>query len=90
MSPVTDYLVLASGTSGRQMRSTADDAIQMGKKTEFRPLSASLDSETWILVDFVNVLLHVFSGESRSYYDLEGLWGDAKPVEFTPGPIDDV
>jgi ribosome-associated protein len=89
ISPITDYLVLATGTSGRQMRGTADDCIQLGKDHAFRPLSSSgLDGEIWICVDFVHVLLHIFSTESRQYYDLDGLWGDAKHVDFTPGPID--
>lgn len=82
LSPVTDYLVLATGTSGRQMQSTADEIITMGKENDFRPLSSSgRESETWICVDFVDVLLHLFNEESRQYYDLEGLWGDAKRVE---------
>jgi ribosome-associated protein len=83
LSPVTDYLVLATGTSGRQMRSTADESIQLGKDSGFAPLSSSgLDSETWICVDFVDVLLHLFNEDSRQYYDLESLWGDAKRVDF--------
>jgi len=83
LSPVTDYLVLATGTSGRQMASTADEIIQLGKDTDFRPLSSSgRQSETWICVDFVDVLLHLFNADSRQYYDLESLWGDAKRVEF--------
>lgn len=86
LSPVTDYLVLATGTSGRQMRSTADDAIELGKESNFSPLSSSgLEGETWICVDFVDVLLHLFNEDSRSYYDLESLWGDAKRVEVDFG-----
>lgn len=83
LSPVTDFLVLATGSSGRQMRSSADDAVEFGKDTGYRPLSSSgLEGETWICVDFVDVLFHVFSPDSRSYYDLESLWGDAKNVAF--------
>lgn len=82
LSPVTDFLVLATGTSGRQMRSAAEDAVVLGKQTGYAPLSSSgLEGETWICVDFVDVLFHVFNPESRGYYDLESLWGDAKRVE---------
>lgn len=81
LSPVTDYLVIATGSSGRQMRSTADDLIELGEKSGFAPLSASgLDSDTWVCVDFVDVLLHIFSADARQYYDLESLWGDATKV----------
>lgn len=101
LSPVTDFLVIATGTSGRQMRSTADDAIELGKELDFAPLSSSGggrgggrggggggggggDSESWICVDFVHVLLHIFSEDARAYYDLESLWGDAKTLEVPP------
>ncbi|MFN4242349.1 MAG: ribosome silencing factor [Tepidisphaerales bacterium] len=81
LSPVTDYLVIATGTSGRQMRSAADDLIELGEQAGFAPLSASgLDSDTWVCVDFVDVLLHIFSADARQYYDLESLWGDATRV----------
>lgn len=83
LSPVTDFLVLATGTSGRQMRSAADDVAQLAKERGYPPLSTSgLEGEVWICVDFVDVLFHVFGGESRSYYDLDGLWGDARRVEI--------
>jgi ribosome-associated protein len=83
MSPVTDYFVICSGTSDRQMRSSAEHAIAYGKKVGEPPFShAGLESQTWILVDFVNVVLHVFAPEHRSYYDLELLWGDAPRVEW--------
>lgn len=66
------------------MRSTADDIIELGKSSSFAPLSASgLDSETWVCVDFVHVLLHIFSPDARQYYDLESLWGDAKRIHIS-------
>lgn len=83
MSPVTDYFVICSGTSDRQMRTAAEDAIAYGKRMGEPPFSLSgLESPTWVLVDFVNVVLHVFTPEHRSYYDLELLWGDAPRIEW--------
>lgn len=91
LSPITDYLVLATGTSGRQMRSTADDVIDLGRTRDFNPLSSSgLEGETWVCVDFVDVLFHLFNPDSRQYYDLESLWGDARKVEIPPGPVEEV
>ena len=87
LSPVTDYFVLATGTSDRQMRSVADEIAEFGEGRDFKPLSISgLEGGSWILVDFVDVVLHVFSGEARQFYDLDSLWGDAKRVEWEGSP----
>lgn len=81
LSPVTDFFVIATGTSPRQMRTVCDEIEELGLQRHFRSLSRSGDDgEQWICVDFVDVLLHVFSGEARQYYDLDNLWGDAKTV----------
>lgn len=85
LSPVTDFLVLATGQSGRQMRAVVQDVADYGKSHGYSPLSTSgTEGETWICADFVDVILHIFSPDSRGYYDLEGLWGDAKRVDFDP------
>jgi ribosome-associated protein len=83
ISPVCDFFVLASGTSARQMRTVADEIAELGQKQNFAPISEDgTDSATWILVDCVDVIVHIFTDESRHYYDLDGLWGDAKRVEW--------
>ena len=83
LSPVCDFFVIATGTSPRQMRTVADDVIELGATHNFKPLSESgLDSATWVLVDCVDVIVHLFNDDSRRYYDLDNLWGDAKPVEW--------
>ncbi|HRX84604.1 MAG TPA: ribosome silencing factor [Phycisphaerae bacterium] len=83
MSPVTDFFVICSGTSDRQMRTAAEHAVEYGKKVGEPPFTLSgLESPTWVLIDFVNVVLHVFTPEHRTYYDLELLWGDAPRVEW--------
>lgn len=87
LSPVTDYFVIATGTSARQMRSVADDLVEFGEKNGYSPTSVSgTDGESWILVDFVDVIFHLFSNDARLYYDLENLWGDAQRVELEPAP----
>jgi ribosome-associated protein len=84
ISPVCDFFVIASGTSSRQMRGVADEIAELGGKQNFAPLSSSgMDGDSWMLVDFVDVIVHLFSDTARSYYDLENLWGDAKPIAIT-------
>jgi ribosome-associated protein len=83
LSPVTDFLVLATGTSPRQMRAVCDDIEEMALPQGNRPLShAGYDGESWMLIDFVDVVIHVFSHEARQFYDLDNLWGDAPKVEW--------
>lgn len=82
-SPVTDYFVIATGTSDRQMRSVADDVARYGKANGSPAWNtAGLNSADWILIDFVDVVVHLFSQEYRHYYDLELLWGDAPKVRW--------
>ena len=79
ISPATDYFVIATGTSDRQMRALTDEICQDAKKEgTFRFGRAGYEQGRWILVDFVDVVIHLFDAEYRDYYDLELLWGDAK------------
>jgi len=83
LSPVTDFFVIATGTSARQMRTVIDEVAELGQKQNFAPMStAGYEGETWILVDCVDVIVHVFNSDARQYYDLDNLWGDAKRVEW--------
>ena len=83
LSPVCDFFVIATGTSPRQMRTVADELVELAETQKFKPLGETgLDSATWVLVDCVDVIIHLFNDESRHYYDLDNLWGDAKPVEW--------
>ncbi|MCP4377764.1 MAG: ribosome silencing factor [bacterium] len=83
ISPVTDYFVIATGTSARQMRSVADDIATHGKSIG-QPVwqKAGMDSSQWVLLDFVDMVVHIFDSESRGYYDLELMWGEAPHVEW--------
>jgi len=76
-------MVLATGTSPRQMKSVADDLQELGESQRNPALSRVGDeSGQWIVVDFVDVVAHVFGAEARNFYDLDNLWGDAKIVEW--------
>ena len=84
LSPITDFFIIATGTSSRQMRAVADEVYEMAKTSSHRPLSSSgMEGSSWILVDFVDSVLHLFSAEARLYYDLDNLWGDARRVDWT-------
>lgn len=83
LSPAADYFVIATGTSDRQMRTVVDDISEAGAKVGFKRFGrAGYERGKWILLDFVDVVVHVFDKEYRSFYDLELLWGDAKQVKW--------
>ncbi|MHC4244266.1 MAG: ribosome silencing factor [Planctomycetota bacterium] len=78
-SPATDYFVIATGTSDRQMRTVADEINEAAKKVHFQRFGrAGYEQARWILLDYVDVVIHIFDSEYRDYYDLELLWGDAE------------
>ncbi len=91
LSPVTDFFVLATGTSGRQMAAVAHLVRQAGAALGDKPASVEgVDSGFWVLLDYFSVVVHVFSEDARRYYDMELLWGDAPRIDWakgwTPGP----
>ncbi len=82
-SSVTDFFVICTGTSDRQIRSTADELQDFARKLEEKPFNVSgYEHATWILIDFVDVVVHIFTAEQRYYYDLELLWGDAPRLNW--------
>lgn len=82
-SPVTDYFVIATGTSDRQRRTVAEEIFEAAKKQGIQRFGlAGYEQGRWILLDFVDVVIHIFDAEYRDYYDLEMLWGDAKKIDY--------
>ncbi len=80
---VADYFVIATGTSDRQMAATADHIQDYGHQLGLRLYRGRrLDSPVWVLLDYVDVVIHIFDRDHREYYDLELLWGDAPRVEW--------
>ena len=85
ISPVTDYFVIFTGTSDRQMRSVAEEIRQAAAEAGQSALNVSgMNSAKWILLDFFDVVVHIFDDEHRKYYDLELIWGDAPRVSWRP------
>ena len=83
LSPATDYFVIATGTSNRQMQSVADEISQAGREQGFPRFGrAGYEQGRWILLDYFDVVVHLFDTEYRQFYDLELLWGDAERVDY--------
>ena len=83
VSPVTDYFVIATGTSDRQLRSVADDLCQEGKAADYRAWHVEgAEVGDWIVLDFIDVVVHLFDKPSRRHYDLELIWGEAPRVTW--------
>jgi ribosome-associated protein len=86
MRPVcayTDFFVVCSGQNPRQTKAIFDE-VRYGLKQEERLIPSSVDGEsegTWIVADYLDVVLHVFTPETREYYRLEELWEDVPSVE---------
>jgi ribosome-associated protein len=82
-SPATDYFVIATGTSDRQRRTVADEICDAARKQDFQRFGrAGYEQGRWILLDFIDVVIHIFDSEYRDYYDLELLWGDAERLKW--------
>lgn len=78
LTTVTDYFVITNGTSSTQNQAIADE---ISKKAGKKPISIEgYDTAEWILIDFGEVIVHIFSEEKRAYYDLESLWADAEKL----------
>ena len=84
ISSIADYFVIATGTSNTHVKALADevefkldqDGISVSHVEGYR-------SDSWILLDYVDVIVHVFSEEAREYYDLERLWQDGTQIDIS-------
>lgn len=82
LSQVCDFLVVATGTSDRQMKSLAAELEDTGAEVGMPVFRTTSDTAaTWIVVDFISVVVHLFEPQRRAYYDLEDLWADATRLE---------
>jgi len=78
----TDYFVVCSGTNPRQIQAIADEVEERLEKAGMRPAhTEGYRQAEWVLLDYVDFVVHVFSETARKYYDLERLWKSAKRME---------
>ena len=84
ISSIADYFVIATGSSNTHVKSLADN-VEFRLDNEGVSVShiEGYRSDSWILLDYVDVIVHVFSEEAREYYSLERLWQDGEQVDIT-------
>ncbi len=79
----TDYFLICSGTSSRHIRSVSDLILEGLKKSGDLPSSVEgYRSADWVLIDFLNFVVHIFSQETRKFYNLERLWETANNIKI--------
>jgi ribosome-associated protein len=77
LTNVTDFMILATGTSSRHVNAVADRLVDYMKDHGHRPLSVEGQEEAqWVLVDLNDVIVHILQADARVFYDLEKLWGE--------------
>ena len=80
---ITDYFVIVSGGSDRQVKTIADEVVKSLKQQGTRPVRQEGEPAAgWVLLDFVDFVVHVFGEEQRDYYRLDNLWADAPVVDW--------
>lgn len=83
LTSMTDYFVICSGDTNTQVKAISDHILSSLRAEKARPLhNEGLSGHEWILMDFVDVMAHVFQPHKREFYALEKLWGDAKITEI--------
>ena len=83
ISSISDYFVICSAINERQLHAIADEIDKELKKLSVKKFGMEGYREAkWVLIDYGDVIVHLFDKEIRSYYDLELLWGDASKVEW--------
>lgn len=83
LTDVTDYFVICDGTSEAQIKAITDAIVEGVESRGYRPWHVEgYEARQWILIDFVDVVIHIFDKETRRFYALERLWGDAEIEEI--------
>ena len=83
---ITDFFVIVSGATSRQVRTIVESVEAALRGLGVKPLRREGETEgRWVLLDYVDVVVHVFGAEERAYYDLERLWKDAATLAWRNG-----
>jgi ribosome-associated protein len=85
LTTLTDYFVICHGTSETQIRAIANSAIEKVKEKAGEAVwkQEGMDARRWIILDYVNVVVHIFSEEKRQFYGIERIWNDAIFTDVT-------
>lgn len=82
-SDITDYVLIGTGTSDRQIRSVGHEVERLAQGAGLSRFGRDADQASkWLAMDFVDVVVHLFEPATRAYYDLEMMWGDAPRVRW--------
>ena len=82
VSVIADYFIIASGTNAHQVQALADNVEEQLGKAGYTPRQIEgYGSASWVLLDYNDIIVHVFTNDSRSFYDLERIWRDGKMVD---------
>lgn len=82
---ITDFFVIASGNNERQVSTIVDEVEERLRKAGHKPYRREGEREQrWVLLDYLDIVVHVFHKEEREFYELERLWKDAARVPFSP------
>ena len=88
-SPIAKHFVLGTGTSDQQIRAVGGEIAEFGKEQGRQVYNkVGMQQGRWIIVDFVDVVVHLFDEKFRNFYDLELLWGDAPKVDWIRNETD--
>lgn len=81
---VADYFIIASGTSDRHVQALANSVMDMMQKEaeEYTYRKEGMDIGDWVVLDYASVVIHIFQSQTRDFYRLESLWGDAEVVSY--------
>jgi ribosome-associated protein len=83
ISPVAKHFIIGTGTSDQQIRSVAREMKEVGEQNKFKTFSAAgMQQGRWVVLDMVDIVVHLFDEEYRQFYDLEMLWGDAPKLRW--------
>ena len=89
LTPMTDHMVLVTGTSNRHVKALVDTANESSKAFGMQPLGIEgRENYDWVLVDLADVIVHVMSEEARNFYELERLWSDLDELADTEQAAD--
>ncbi|MCY4226555.1 MAG: ribosome silencing factor [Gammaproteobacteria bacterium] len=85
LTDITDFMVIVTGSSDRHVKTLSERVLEFMNSRNFSPIGIEgEDSKNWVLVDYVDVIVHIMRERTRKHYDLEGLWDDSLGGEESP------
>lgn len=83
----SDYFIITHGDSNTQVKAVYDNVLEVAAKKGFKPYhTEGSKGAEWMIIDFVDITVHIFYKDKREFYDLEELWSDAKVTKYVDAP----